>query len=74
MAVKSQENLVYQIGSALAADPRTKNAVIEVIDDRGVITLQGKVESVKARNAAEGIAAQQGGVATVINELVVAFS
>ena len=71
MAMKSQENLVYQIGSALAADPRTKNAVIEVIDDRGVITLLGEVPSVKTRHAAEGIAAHHNGVATVINELVV---
>jgi osmotically-inducible protein OsmY len=60
--------------AALAADPRTKQAVIEVIHDRGVVALQGQVEGGAARNAAAEIASQQRGVTTVVNELMIASS
>lgn len=62
---------VAQVSAALAADPRTEHAVIEVIEDRGVVTLQGQVESLAARNAAAEIAGQQPGVTTVFNELMI---
>jgi uncharacterized protein YrrD len=60
-----------QVFAALAADPRTTTSVIEVINDRGVITLQGAVDRVRVRNAAEEIALEQPGVTAVVNELVI---
>lgn len=60
-----------RVFAALASDPRTKEAAIEVANDRGIITLAGKVKSNEARQAAEEIARQQAGVVTVINELKV---
>jgi osmotically-inducible protein OsmY len=56
---------------ALSADPRTKDALIDLVQDRGVVTLHGQVRNAQARRAAEEIVAQQAGVATVVNELVV---
>lgn len=63
---------VAQVSAALSADPRTEHAVIEVIEDRGVVTLQGQVESMAERNAAAEIAGQQPGVTTVFSELIIA--
>ncbi len=63
--------IVAAVTAALAQDPRTKDAVIEVISDRGVVTLKGQVESGEVRRVAEVIAAQQPGVVAVINELEV---
>jgi len=62
-------SLETRICTALAADPRTKQAVIEVIADRGVVTLQGQAEKAEAREAAAEIARQQPGVTVVHNEL-----
>lgn len=69
---KSQPDITLVVGAALAADPRTERGIIEVIHNRGVVTLQGGVESAAARNAATEIAGQQPGVTTVINELMIA--
>ncbi len=63
--------IVAEVTAALAQDPRTKDAVIEVISDRGVVTLKGEVENATIRRAAEVIASQQPGVVAVINELEV---
>jgi osmotically-inducible protein OsmY/sporulation protein YlmC with PRC-barrel domain len=71
---EDRTDVALQVIAALATDPRTKQAVIEVIHDRGVVTLQGQVESVAARNAAAEIASQQRGVTTVVNELIIASS
>lgn len=67
-----QPDIALVVGAALAADPRTERSVIEVIHDRGVVTLQGEVENAVARNAATEIAGQQPGVTTVVNELMIA--
>jgi len=64
-------SLTTQVYAALAADPRTQQAVIEVIADRGVVTLQGQVATTAVREAAAEIARQQRGVTAVINELMV---
>jgi len=72
-ATPAEEHLVSletRVCTALAADPRTKQAVIEVIADRGVVTLQGQVEKAETRAAAAEIARQQPGVTVVHNELV----
>lgn len=60
-----------QVTSALMDDPRTKEAVIEVSNDRGILTLIGTVDSEETRQAAEAIARQQPGVVSVVNELKV---
>lgn len=60
-----------RVSMALEADPRTHLAVIEVINEHGIITLSGDVESVAVRQAAEEIAEQQPGVVAVINALEV---
>jgi len=70
LAEEQPVSLETRICTALAADPRTKQAVIEVIADRGVVTLQGQVENAEARAAAAEIARQQPGVTVVHNELV----
>jgi hypothetical protein len=66
-----ETDLDKHIALVLYEDPRTSDAVIEVINDRGVITLQGRVEDLDVQRAAEAIAAEQPGVISVINELQV---
>ncbi|HXF63218.1 MAG TPA: BON domain-containing protein [Caldilineaceae bacterium] len=63
--------LAARVTAALASDPRTHLAVIEVISDRGVITLNGRVKDAETRQAAEEIASEQPGVVAVINGLEV---
>jgi len=69
-AAEQPVSIETRIGTALATDPQTKQALIEVIVDRGVVTLQGQVEKAEAREAAAEIARQQPGVTVVHNELV----
>lgn len=59
------------VANALSQDPQTKDAVIEVINEQGIITLVGRVANGKCRNAAAQIAAQQPGVISVTNSLKV---
>lgn len=63
--------IVARVDAALQSDPRTHLAVIEVINDRGIVTLSGNVPSVEVRTAAEEIAEHQAGVITVVNALEV---
>jgi len=56
---------------ALLSDPRTSLSRIEVIDDRGIVTLKGEVDGAEVRAAAEEIAAAQPGVVSVVNALEV---
>lgn len=58
-----------QVLAALAKDPRTEFSVIEVIDDRGIVTLRGQLDSVEILQAALEIAESQPGVFRVINGL-----
>jgi hypothetical protein len=61
--------LAAEVTAALSRDRRTELAVIGVTSDRGIVTLRGKVDSTQVKEAAEGIAGEQEGVITVINEL-----
>lgn len=63
--------LAALIAEALMNDKRTEDAVIEVIHERGMITLQGQVDSPETKEAAEEIATEYPGVVSVTNELVV---
>ena len=63
--------LIERVTEALLKDPRTRNSVIEVANDRGIVTLKGTVEKEQIRQAAEEIAYEQKGVITVINEIKV---
>lgn len=60
-----------RVANALLEDPRTQEAVIEVANERGIITLTGTVDSDEIRHAAEKLARLQPGVITVVNELKV---
>jgi osmotically-inducible protein OsmY len=71
-ALTSDTAIVGQVTAALASDPRTELAVIEVISDGGVVNLDGQVDSAEVREAAEEIAAQQPDFISVINALEVA--
>jgi osmotically-inducible protein OsmY/sporulation protein YlmC with PRC-barrel domain len=72
IATETPINVALQVSATLAAHPRTEQALIEVIHDRGVVVLQGQVENMAVRTAAAEIAGQQPGVKTVVNELIVA--
>lgn len=65
----AEEALATTIERLLISDPRTEGAAIDVIDDRGIITLEGTVDTPQARAAAEVLAAQQPGVISVTNNL-----
>jgi len=70
-ALDTDTAIEARVVSALASHPETELAPIEVISDRGVITLRGEVDSPEVRYFAEQIAAEQARAAVVINELVV---
>ena len=65
------ESVAVRIETALVSAPQTQDARIEVIHDRGIVTLLGEVESEATRVAAGAIAAEQRGVTRVNNELKV---
>ena len=67
----AEDQLAQEVEAALKNDSRTEDAVIDVIDDGGVVTLQGRVESEEVRTAAAAIAEAQKGVVEVINDLSV---
>lgn len=64
--------LTTKVAKALNEDPRTQDAVIEVIDENGLVTLDGEVDSVETREAAKEIAAAQPGVTAVVDLLRIA--
>jgi osmotically-inducible protein OsmY/sporulation protein YlmC with PRC-barrel domain len=70
-ALSADTALVGQVTAELAADRRTALVPIEVIADRGVVTLQGAVPTPEIKTAAEAIARRVPGVVTVVNELEV---
>lgn len=57
--------------TALESDSRIGEEAIEVLNDSGVVTLKGTVDSMPEREAAEEIAGRQPGVVSVINDLEV---
>jgi osmotically-inducible protein OsmY len=62
-------DLLGTIESALMNDPRTHNAVIEVDNRNGIVTLSGVVDSPQTSAAAEEVVSQQSGVVKVVNQL-----
>jgi len=65
-ALNSDTAIWANVSAALMADPRTGIALIEVISERGIVTLKGQVNSTNIRDAAEDIASHQPGVKGVI--------
>jgi osmotically-inducible protein OsmY len=61
--------IAKQIQESLMADERTQDASIEVTNDRGIVTLNGRVESETIASAAEDIAKNQSGVIKVVNSM-----
>jgi osmotically-inducible protein OsmY len=62
-------DLLGEVESALLNDPRTRNAIIEVDNNNGVVTLSGVVDSPVTSDAAEEVVSQQNGVIKVVNQL-----
>ena len=64
--------LTTRVMNALLSDPWTQLSVIQVVNERGVVTLKGTVDSIEASEAAVEIAVDQPGVVSVVNALEVA--
>jgi osmotically-inducible protein OsmY len=71
MPPTTDELIRQQIERRLQTDPRTREAVIEVVAEAGRVTLRGVVESPVARAAAEQIAWSTPGVQAVANAIAV---
>ena len=63
--------LTTRIEQALHDDPRTRDEVIEVVEQHGIVTLIGEVSKGEANQAAQEIAAEQPGVISVQSNLKV---
>jgi osmotically-inducible protein OsmY len=63
--------LKEKVEAKLRQDSQVKDFPIEVIDNNGVVTLQGEVPSEAVSMTAEGLARQVEGVVNVTNELIV---
>ena len=61
--------LQRQVQDALAEINELRGARIDVLDNKGIVTLTGIVPSVEARDRAEAIVRKMDGVVSVINEL-----
>jgi len=70
-APEASLRIAEEVSAALAEDPQTSAAVIEVVYDRGVITLSGIVENEGTHTSAEEIARRHTGVVSVVNALEV---
>jgi osmotically-inducible protein OsmY len=71
MMTQSPADPGQRVSNALLEDPRTEEAIIDVANERGIITLTGSVDSEETRQAAEEIARDDQGVISVVNELKV---
>jgi uncharacterized protein YrrD len=60
-----------RVAKALRTHPVTADAVIEVVNQGGLVTLTGVVPDEKTRQTAEKIATQQDNVVKVVNDLVI---
>lgn len=70
--ITQSQDLAQRVTEALLEDERTSESGIEVINQRGLVTLAGSVKNEAIRQAAEQLARQQAGVVTVVNELKIA--
>ncbi len=68
-AISADSALVGRVTAELSADRFTALIPIEVVADRGVVTLAGTVPTPQIKAVAEAIARRVPGVITVINEL-----
>ena len=68
---QSPDDPGQRVANALLEDPRTEEEIIDVTNDRGIITLTGSVHSEETRQAAEEIARDDQGVISVVNALKV---
>jgi len=64
-------DVAKRVRTALADDERTGEFGIDVVDNNGLVTLKGTVNSKETRQIAEQIAHEQKGVIDVINDLQV---
>ncbi len=69
--VSQNTGVTERLFELLKNDPRTKDAVIDIAFNQGIVTLTGTVKSELIRQATEEIAKDQPGVVTVINEIKV---
>ncbi len=58
-----------RVSKALAEDERTADYTIDVVDDQGIVTLTGAVDSEDVSAAAAEIAEAQEGVVEVVNDI-----
>ena len=63
--------LQERVQGALADNPRTRDAAIEIVNNNGVITLGGIVPERETSEAAEAAAKDVDGVVSVVNEIQV---
>jgi osmotically-inducible protein OsmY len=63
--------IAKRVRAALADDARTSEFGIEVIDNNGLVTLKGAVDSEETSEVAEQIARRQEGVVSVVNDVEV---
>lgn len=69
--MKLYNDLLGEVEGALMNDPRTRDAIIEVDNNNGIVTLSGVVKSAEIVSAAEEVASQPDGVIKVVNLLQV---
>ena len=69
MAKNTMTDLQLRAQKAILDDPRTKKHGIEVLNDNGVITLNGYVSSREVKETVEAIVNKVFGVVSVINRL-----
>jgi osmotically-inducible protein OsmY len=69
--MQPEESLDSQISAALAQDPRTAHAVVDVACVGGQVTLAGTVRTAEEKAAAQEIAKRVAGVVTVDNDLAI---
>lgn len=67
--MKFKSTLAKEITKALMKDERTRDSIIEVIDENGVITLTGTATSREAADHAQNIARRQPNVISVSSDL-----
>jgi osmotically-inducible protein OsmY len=66
---RNESNVEELVCEAILITNSISQAVIEIKDDEGIITLKGTVESEQDKLTAETLARQQEGVVDVINRL-----
>jgi osmotically-inducible protein OsmY len=67
-----KKKLAEQLYALLRNDPRTEDALIDVIDENGIVTLMGEVDSETTKQAASEIVKGHPDVVAAFNKLVVA--